>query len=62
MMLTWRQMDKLGYDWNENKAAAALLYAAVFDGFIHKSQITVPGYNAISWAEGFLRKLDKAAA
>lgn len=59
---TWRNMNQQGYDWNQDNAAAALLFAAVIDGIIHISQLTPKGYKAIDWAENFMRSLDAKAA
>ncbi len=56
---TWGIMNTEGYDWDRYNAAAALLYAAVIDGFVHDGQITSQGYNAIAWAEQFLQGHDK---
>ena len=58
---TWQDMNNKGYDWDQTKAAAALLYASVIDGIVHQSQMTPQGYRAIDWAERFLQKFDKVA-
>lgn len=50
------------HDWDQSKAAAALLYVAVVDGIVHQSQMTPQGYRAMSWAEHFLERLEAAAA
>ena len=62
MVKTWVDMNLNGHDWDKSKAAAALLYAAVIDGFIHQSQITPQGYRALDWAERYLDKIDATAA
>ena len=58
MISTWHDMNSQGYNWTQNNAAAALLFAAVIDGIIHISQLTPKGYKAIDWAENFMRNLD----
>jgi len=55
---TWHDMNQNGHDWDKSKAAAALLYAAVIDGTVHRSQMTPQGYRALNWAENFQKKLD----
>ena len=61
MLTTWHRMNLDGHDWDQSKAAAALLYAAVVDGIVHQSQMTPQGYKAMAWAERFLKKIDAAA-
>jgi hypothetical protein len=62
MINTWHDMDRQGYKWNQDNAAAALLFVAVIDGIVHISQLTPKGYKAIDWAEDFMRSLDTKAA
>jgi len=62
MITTWRDMNNQGYNWNQDNAAAALLFAAVIDGIVHISQLTPKGYKAIDWAQDFMRSLDAKAA
>ena len=62
MIKTWRDMNLQGYNWNQDNAAAALLFAAVIDGIVHISQLTPKGYKAIVWAENYMRNLDAKAA
>ena len=62
MIKTWHEMNRQGYNWNQNNAAAALLFAAVIDSIVHISQLTPKGYKAIDWAENFMRTLDAQAA
>ena len=62
MIKTWQDMNRQNYNWNQDNAAAALLFAAVIDGIIHISQLTPKGYKAIDWAESFMRSLDAKAA
>lgn len=59
--ITWQDMNDKGYNWDQTKAAATLLYASVIDGIIHKSQMTPQGYRAIDWAERFLQKFENLA-
>ena len=59
---TWREMNHRGHDWDKTKAAAALLYAAVSNGIVHRSQMTPRGYKALNWAVEFHKKLEAAAA
>jgi len=59
---TWRDMNQRGYNWNQDNAAAALLYASVVDRVVHISQLTPQGYKAINWAENFMRNLNAKAA
>jgi len=53
---TWHDMNQNGHDWDKFKAAAALLYVAVLDGTVHRSQVTPQGYKALNWAEHFQQK------
>jgi len=62
MIKTWKDMNHQGYNWSQDNAAAALLYASVIDRVIHISQLTPNGYKAIDWAENFMRSLDAKAA
>ena len=47
----WQEMNLKGHDWDQYKAAAALLYAAAVDGIVHQSQMTPQGYRAMNWAQ-----------
>lgn len=47
----WQDMNLNGHDWDQYKAAAALLYAAAVDGIVHQSQMTPQGYRAMNWAQ-----------
>ena len=58
----WHDMNLEGHDWDQYKAAAALLYAAAVDGIVHQSQMTPQGYRAINWAERSRLKLDALTA
>lgn len=62
MAFTWRDLNTKGHDLDKYQAAATLLYAAVIDGMVHRSQMTPQGYRAVKWAEGYLRKLDAMPA
>jgi len=62
MASTWLDLNMKGHDLDKYQAAAALLYAAVVDGMVHRSQMTPQGYRAIKWAERYLRKLDSMPA
>lgn len=61
MVKTWREMNAKGHDWDKSKAAAALLYTAVVDGIVHRSQMTPQGYRALNWAEQYLQKVGAIA-
>lgn len=60
-MNTWGEMNKQNHNWDNRMAAAALMYAAVVDGFVHRSQMTPSGYRAYNWAEAFMHKLHNTA-
>jgi len=60
--VTWQDMNNQGYNWDQSKAAAALLHASVTDGIVHQSQMTPQGYRAMDWAERFLQKVEMTAA
>jgi len=62
MLITWHNMNNEGYNWNQDHAAAALLFTAVINGTVHISQLTPKGYKAIDWAESFMKSLDAKAA
>lgn len=59
MVATWRGMNSKGHDWDESNAAAALLHACVTSGIIHISQLTPKGYQALSWAEQYMKDRKK---
>lgn len=52
----WHDMNLKGHDWDKSHAAAALLYTAVSDGIVHRSQLTPQGYRALIWAEQNLQQ------
>lgn len=58
----WQHMNQNGHDWDQSKAAAALLYAAATNGIIHHSQMTPQGYRAMNWAERSRLKFDTVTA
>ena len=47
----WQDRNLNGHDWDQYKAAAALIYAAAVDGIVHQSQMTPQGYRAMNWAQ-----------
>jgi len=59
---TWHDMNLKGHNWDQAKAAAALLHTAVINGIIHQSQMTPQGYRAMDWAERSRLKIDTMAA
>ena len=60
IMETWHEMNLLNYNWDHRMAAAALIYAAVVDGFVHPSQMTPEGYRAFDSAEIYMHKLRRS--
>jgi hypothetical protein len=58
MMITWQGMNNYGQQWDRYKAAAALLFTAHMDGYIHETQITPDGHKAMAWADHFLQETD----
>ena len=48
---SWKKLKQKGYNWDKYKATAALLYASVTGGYIHKSQMTANGLKAMDWAK-----------
>jgi hypothetical protein len=60
----WQDRNLNGHDWDQYKAAAALLYvyAAAVDGIVHQSQMTPQGYRAMNWASRSQLNLDAGTA
>jgi hypothetical protein len=58
MVITWNGMNAYGQKWDQYKAAAALLFEAHNDGYIHETQITPEGLKAMDQANRLLQGIN----
>jgi len=61
MVDAWNGVNDYGREnqqWDRDKAAAAVLFVAHMDGYIHEAQITPKGLEAMKCAGQFLQKID----